>query len=45
MRDAVSAVLDNLSNVRLDPEAEQPGFKSLFMRSWRPLNVVFDVAR
>ncbi|MGE6743552.1 cytochrome P450 [Allorhizobium pseudoryzae] len=42
MRDAVVAVLDNLPNVRLDPAAEPPAFKSLFMRSWRPLNVSFD---
>jgi len=42
MRDAVSAVLDNLPDVRLDPSAAPPMFKSLFMRSWRPLNVVFE---
>ena len=42
MRDTLDAVLDRLPNVRLDPTAEQPGFKSLFMRSWRPLHVRFD---
>lgn len=42
MRDALAAVLDRLPNVRLDPDAEQPRFKSLFMRSWRPINVTFD---
>lgn len=43
MRDAVASVLDNLPNVRLDETAEAPIFKSLFMRSWRPLNVTFDM--
>lgn len=42
MRDAIEAVLDRLPNVRLDPGAEQPHFASLFMRSWRPLHVLFD---
>lgn len=42
MRDALAAVLDHLPNVRLDPDAEPPRFKSLFMRSWRPINVTFD---
>lgn len=41
MRDTVAAVLDNLPNVQLDATAEPPIFKSLFMRSWRPLNVSF----
>lgn len=42
MREAVAAVLDSLPGARLDPAAEPPHFKSLFMRSWRPLNVVFE---
>jgi len=42
MRSAVSAVLDHLPNVHLDAAAEQSRFKSVFMRSWRPLNVAFD---
>ncbi|MGI4795948.1 MAG: cytochrome P450 [Janthinobacterium lividum] len=42
MRDALAAVLDYLPNVNLDPDAEPPHFKSLFMRSWRPINVSFD---
>ena len=40
MRDSVSAILDAFPNVRLDPAAEPPRFASLFMRSWRPLNVL-----
>jgi cytochrome P450 len=43
MRDTLAAVLDRLPNVRLDPAAEPPQFRSLFMRSWRPLHVLFDV--
>jgi cytochrome P450 len=43
MRETLEAVLDRLAGVRLDPDAPAPEFKSLFMRSWRPLNVRFDV--
>lgn len=43
MRDAVAAVLDNLPDVRLDRTSGPPIFKSLFMRSWRPLNVSFGM--
>lgn len=43
MRDAIACVLDNLPAVRLDKDAEPPVFKGLFMRSWRPLLVTFDV--
>jgi hypothetical protein len=39
----VAAVLDSFPNIRLEPSAQAPQFLSLFMRSWRPLNVVFDV--
>jgi cytochrome P450 len=42
MHAALNAVLDRLPNVRPDPSAEQPRFASLFMRSFRPLNVLFD---
>lgn len=42
MRDSIEAVLDRLPNLRLDPDAEPPRFASLFMRSWRPLNVRYD---
>jgi cytochrome P450 len=41
MRDSIAAVLDRLPNVQLDPDAEPPRFRSLFMRSFRPLHVVF----
>jgi cytochrome P450 len=43
MRETVAAVLDSFPNIRLEPSAQAPQFLSLFMRSWRPLNVVFDV--
>ncbi len=42
MRDALNGVLDRLPNVRPDPDAEQPRFANLFMRSYRPLHVRFD---
>lgn len=42
MREAICAVLDHLPNVRPDPAAEPPQFASQFMRSYRPLHVVFD---
>ncbi len=42
MTEALKAVLERLPNVRLDDTAERPSFQGLFMRSWRPLNVVFD---
>jgi cytochrome P450 len=38
---ALQAVMDRLPAVRLDPAAEAPRFRSLFFRSFRPLNVVF----
>lgn len=40
MRDSVAAILDAFPSIRLDPAAEPPRFASLFMRSWRPLNVL-----
>jgi cytochrome P450 len=43
MHAALNAVLDRLPNVRPDTPAEQPRFASQFMRSFRPLNVLFDV--
>ena len=42
IREAVAAILDRLPNLRLDPDAEKPHFSGLFVRSWRPLNVLFD---
>jgi cytochrome P450 len=42
MHDSIQALLDRLPNLRLDPAADPPRFASLFMRSWRPLPVLFD---
>ena len=42
MHDSIVALFERLSNLRLDPAAEMPRFSSLFMRSWRPLHVLFD---
>ncbi|WP_116812390.1 cytochrome P450 [Steroidobacter cummioxidans] len=42
MRDALNGVLDRLPNVRPDLDAEPPRFANLFMRSYRPLHVLFD---
>jgi cytochrome P450 len=41
MRDALTAVLDRLPNVRPDPDAVPPRFANQFMRSFRPLHVRF----
>ncbi len=41
MREALTAVLARLPGVELDPGAEPPRYRGLFMRSWRPLNVRF----
>jgi cytochrome P450 len=43
MHDSIQILLDRLPKLRLDPGAEPPRFSSLFMRSWRPLHVLFDV--
>lgn len=42
MADAISALLDRTRNLRLDPDAPPPEFKSHYIRSFRPLNVLFD---
>jgi cytochrome P450 len=42
MFDAVSAVLDRLPGVTLDPAQPPPRFTSLFMRSFKPLHVCFN---
>jgi cytochrome P450 len=44
MVDSIDMLLDRLPNLRLDPGAQAPRFTSLFMRSWRPLHVLFDAA-
>lgn len=43
MTKMINAVLDRLPNLRLDPEAEQPQFSGIYMRSFQPLHVVWDV--
>jgi cytochrome P450 len=43
MRDALNGLLDQLPNLRPDLDAEPPRFANLFMRSYRPLHVRFDV--
>lgn len=40
---AMSALLDRLPNLRLDPEAEQPGFVGFYERGATAIPVVFDV--
>ena len=42
MMEALRAVFARMPNVRLDPKAEQPRYDGLFLRSWRPLHVLFD---
>lgn len=42
MRDALNGVLGQLASVRPDPHAESPRYANLFMRSFRPLHVIFD---
>jgi cytochrome P450 len=42
MHEALNAVLDRLPNLRPNPTAEAPRYASQFMRSFRPLNVLFD---
>lgn len=42
MKLSIEAALDRLPGLRLDPNAPPPVFASLFMRSWRPLHVVFE---
>ena len=39
----INAVLDQLPNLRLDPNAQQPVFSGFYMRSFKPLQVVWDV--
>ncbi|HWJ36808.1 MAG TPA: cytochrome P450 [Steroidobacteraceae bacterium] len=42
MHGALNAVLDRLPNLRPNISAEAPRYASQFMRSFRPLNVLFD---
>jgi hypothetical protein len=45
MHEALNAVLDRLPNVRPNLAAAPPRYASQFMRSFRPLNVLFDARR
>jgi cytochrome P450 len=40
MRDALDAILDRFPNIEVDTQAAPPRFANLFMRSFRPLNVL-----
>jgi cytochrome P450 len=42
MVDAINALLDRTRNLRLDPNAEPPRFRFHYIRSFRPLNVLFE---
>jgi len=42
MREVLSYAIDRLPGLRLDPDAEQPAFRGLYMRSMGPLNVLYD---
>jgi cytochrome P450 len=44
LHDSITTLLDRLPNLRLNSDAEPPRFSSLFMRSWKPLHVLFDTA-
>ncbi|MCC4114706.1 cytochrome P450 [Aromatoleum toluclasticum] len=43
MREMLGTLLDRLPNLRLDPDATPPSFAGFYMRSFGPLNVVWDV--
>lgn len=40
MREAVKEIIDRFPDLHLDPNAEPPSFRALYMRSMGPLNVV-----
>jgi cytochrome P450 len=42
IQETVSKVLERLPNLRLDPDAEPPSFRGFLLRSYRPLNALFD---
>lgn len=42
MIDALNALFDRTENLRLDPDAQQPSFRFHYIRSYGPLNVLFD---
>jgi cytochrome P450 len=41
---AISALLDRLPNLRLDPDAEPPGFVGVYERGATAIPVLFDPA-
>jgi cytochrome P450 len=44
MADMIGLLLDRTRNLRLDPNAEAPSLRYHYIRSFRPLNVLFDPA-
>lgn len=44
MVDAIDTLLDRTRNLRLDPDAPPPRFRYHYIRSYLPLNVLFDPA-
>ena len=45
LRLSVNALLDRYEDLALDTEAERPRYASLFIRSYRPVNVVVTARR
>lgn len=43
MHAMLTAIMDRLPNLRLDPSAEPPVFSGGYMRSYKPLNVLWDI--
>lgn len=39
----INAVLDRLPNVRLDPSAPKPEYAGFYLRSFKPLHVIWDI--
>jgi cytochrome P450 len=42
IQEIVTAVLERLPNLRVDPDAEPPQFRGFLLRSFRPLHALFD---
>jgi cytochrome P450 len=45
MTESINELLDRLPNLRLDPDAQPPRFRFHYIRSFRPLHVLFNPAR
>jgi hypothetical protein len=41
MQELTRVIVDRLGDMRLDPDAEPPGFPGLVLRRFTPLNVLF----